>query len=81
MLVRSVRMRLVGGTSALGASSCVSVELPDDAPAPTPGIYVARWTHAARGKGAASIRALYSPTHAAAATNRQLAFEIEHAEV
>jgi len=35
-------------TSALSASLCASGERPDDAPAPTPGLFVARWTRAAR---------------------------------
>jgi len=45
---------------------------------PTPGISVARWTHAVRMD--ASTRALEPPAHAAAATYRLLAFEIEYAK-
>lgn len=46
---------------------------------PTPGISVARWTHAVRMD--ASTRALEPPAHAAAATYRLLAFEIEYAKI
>ena len=66
-------------TSALSASLCASGERPDDAPAPTPGISVARWTHAVRMD--ASTRALEPPAHAAAATYRLLALEIEYAKI
>jgi hypothetical protein len=65
-------------TSALSASPCASGERPNDAPAPTPGICVARWTRAVR--IATNIRALEPPAHAAAATYRLLAFEIEYAK-
>jgi len=36
------KIPFVSETSALGATNCASCERPDDAPAPTPGIFDAR---------------------------------------